>query len=167
LKAPVCNFCLTNSILCINDQNKLDEGKISQLDIEVSRTLYKLQKKHKAIDALNVIKAEEVDSTLLVFVNPLRPLNFNEIKAINDDLKQIFGREVRIIEQNASKSRVIQELLLPIKIVAHSSVWLPDGSQIFKITVKSSEIKGLEKLIESMKNLAKSVLKTEIFIDIT
>jgi len=165
LRAPICNFCLTNFILCSSDQAKLEQGKISQLDIDVSRALYRLQKRFRFIDFLQVVSTKQSDFLVLVYVDSAKLLSYNELAELNVELKREMKKEIRILEVRASKPKLIQELLLPVKIVSHSNVWLPDGSQVLKVSVKNEDLKRLGDSVDTLKKMVSSTLDTQLFIE--
>lgn len=165
MRAPICNFCLTNFILCSSDQAKLEQGKITQLDIEVSRALFRLQKRFRFVDFIQIISTRQSDLLILVYVDSTKPLSYNEIAELDAELKKEMKKEIRILETKASKPKLIQELLLPIKIVSHSNVWLPDGSQVLKVSVRNEDLQRLGNSVDTLKKMVSSTLDTQLFIE--
>jgi hypothetical protein len=166
MKAPICNFCLTNSILCSSDQTKLDTGKISQLEIDVSRALYKLEKKHKAIANSKMLGAKSTDGIILILIESQIPFSMAEVLSLNDDISRAMSKNVRIIEKNAPINKIVQELLLPAKVAGVSNIWLPDGSSFIKVKLNTTTHKnGIRTYIEKLNTIVKDVLGVEIFLE--
>jgi hypothetical protein len=148
----------------MSDQAKLDAGKITLLDIEVSRELYKLERTHKLVNSIHLLASRAVEDFILILIESQRPVNLNEITTLNQDLKRIFAKEVRIIEKNVSQTKIIQELLLPKKVTSHSSVWLPDGSRFIKVRLDNGS-KVNQTHTAKLSLITKDVLGFEVFVE--
>jgi|GEM_PF-786996 hypothetical protein len=166
MKAPICNFCLTSTILCSSDQAKLDSGRISQLEIDISRALFKLEKSHKAIASSKILGARSVDGIIVIFIESQIPISLGEVLSINKDASSVISKDVKIIEKNAQLNKIIQELLLPAKVVGVSNVWLPDGSTFIKVKLNGSPNKNdVKTYIHKLNGVVKEVLGLEIFLE--
>jgi len=166
MKAPICNFCLTSTILCASDQAKLDSGKISQLDIDVSRALFKIEKKHRAIALSKVLGTKAINGIVVVLIDTQVPIGLGEVLMINRDISRILSYDVKIVERNAATTKVLQELLLPTKVAAVSNVWLPDGSRFIKVKLDGeSNIDEVKVYINKLHDFIKEILGVEIFLE--
>jgi hypothetical protein len=148
----------------MSDQAKLDTGKITLLDIDVSRELYKLERNHRLIGSIQFLASKALEDFILVLIESQRPVNLNEITTINQDLKHVFAKEVRIIEKNVSQTKIIQELLLPKKVTSYSSVWLPDGSRFIKVKLDNGSRMN-QAYTAKLNLITRDVLGFEVFVE--
>ncbi|MEM0321186.1 MAG: hypothetical protein QW613_02155 [Thermoprotei archaeon] len=166
MKAPICNFCLTSTILCSSDQAKLDSGRISQLEVDVSRAIFKLEKSHKAIASTIVVSARSVNGFVIVLIEAQIPFSLTEILSINKDVGSLISKDVRIVEKNAPLNKIVQELLLPAKVMGVSNVWLPDGSRFIKVRLNGGSNRNeINTYVGRLNSIVKEVLGLEIFLE--
>lgn len=166
MKAPICNFCLNSTILCASDQAKLDSGKITQLDVDISRALFKIEKKHRVLASSKMLAAKAVDDIVIVLIDSQVPIGLTEISSINKDVSGIVSKEVRVVERNTAISKMVQELLLPAKVSNVSSVWLPDGSSFIKVKLNGNASTGkIKEYVGKLNPIIKDVLGVEIFVE--
>jgi transcription antitermination factor NusA-like protein len=67
-KTPICSVCLKSDILCLGCKRKLEEGKISPLDVKISRALFELAQKYRGLDSITFKRAIEVEGLIVLLV---------------------------------------------------------------------------------------------------
>lgn len=167
MKAPICEVCLkSEDILCPADEKKLQEGIISELDVKVSRLLYKLlgdvdMEFKKAVEAgdLVVIMVGEGDVPITIGKGG------KNIKALMREL----GKRIRIIEAVDVEStedlkKLATDLLYPAGVFGVNVVYRPGGENYYKVLVLSRDRKKLPEKSEILESVLSQIAGSEVVI---
>ncbi|USS40755.1 KH domain-containing protein [Thermococcus aggregans] len=166
MKAPICEVCLkTEDILCPADEKKLQEGVISELDVKISRMLYKLLgdadiEFKKAVEAgdLVVIMVGEGNVPLVIGKGG------KNIKLLMREL----GKRVRVIEGREIKStedlkKLATDLLYPAGVFGVNIVYSPQG-QYYKVLVMRRDKQKLPERQEILEDILSKIAGTDVKI---
>lgn len=167
MKAPICEVCLkSEDILCPADEKKLQEGIISELEVKVSRLLYKLLgdvdiEFKKAVEAgdLVVIMVGEGDVPITIGKGG------KNIKALMREL----GKRIRIIEAVDVEStedlkKLATDLLYPAGVFGVNVVYRPGGENYYKVLVLSRDRKKLPEKSEILESVLSQIAGSEVVI---
>ncbi len=165
MKAPICQFCLESEILCSKDQARLDASQITKLDIEVSRQLYKSGRAVHTLESVELFRTEELGDTVLAIVESQRPLAIDEVEKINRNASAGLHRDLKLIELKAPQNKILQELVLPKRVVSHSSLWLPDGSRYIRLRLSEGDGTPKPSFLSKLNQLSKGLLDSEVVIE--
>ncbi|HIE34032.1 MAG TPA: transcription elongation factor NusA [Candidatus Altiarchaeales archaeon] len=151
---PICNICAKTGVLCSACESKLEEGKISELDVELSKILFKLGDGEigfeRAIDTKNFIviltKKENVGKIIGKSGDNIRQLSRN------------FGKQIRVIG-TGDLNEMIYDFIAPARIISVNTVYKPNGTTLQRVRINKKDrkklrmsIKEIEKLISSLTN---------------
>ncbi|MDK2983769.1 MAG: hypothetical protein PWP19_1247 [Thermococcaceae archaeon] len=166
MKAPICEVCLkTEDILCPADEKKLQEGLISELDVKISRMLYKLLgdadvEFKKAVEAgdLVVIMVGEGNVPLVIGKGG------KNIKLLMREL----GKRVRVIEGREIKGtddlkKLATDLLYPAGVFGVNVVYAPQG-QYYKVLVIRRDKQKLPERQEILEDILSKIAGVEVKI---
>ncbi|MDN5319959.1 MAG: hypothetical protein PWP49_379 [Thermococcaceae archaeon] len=166
MKAPICEVCLkTEDILCPADEKKLQEGLISELDVKISRMLYKLLgdadvEFKKAVEAgdLVVIMVGEGNVPLVIGKGG------KNIKLLMREL----GKRVRVIEGREIKDtddlkKLATDLLYPAGVFGVNVVYAPQG-QYYKVLVIRRDRQKLPERQEILEDILSKIAGVEVKI---
>ena len=144
MKAPICEVCLkTEDILCPADEKKLQDGVISELDVKISRMLYKLLgdadvEFKKAVEAgdLVVIMVGEGNVPLVIGKGG------KNIKLLMREL----GKRVRVIEGLEIKGtdeikKLATDLLYPASVFGVNVVYALSGTYYQVVVIRRDQPK--------------------------
>ncbi|ALV62062.1 NusA protein like, archaeal [Thermococcus sp. 2319x1] len=166
MKAPICEVCLkTEDILCPADEKKLQEGLISELDVKISRMLFKLLgdadvEFKKAVEAgdLVVIMVGEGNVPLVIGKGG------KNIKLLMREL----GKRVRVIEGREIKGtddlkKLATDLLYPAGVFGVNVVYAPHG-QYYKVLVIRKDKQKLPERQEILEDILSKIAGTDVKI---
>lgn len=151
---PICNICAKTGILCGACESKLQEGKISKFDIELSRSLYDLGKGEigfeRAIDTENfIIVLAQKDS-----IGKIIGKGGDNIRLLSNK----FGKQLRVVGIGDMDS-TIYEFVAPARILGINTVYKQNGEIVRRVRINKKDKKKLrmgsdeiKKLIESLTN---------------
>ncbi len=167
MKAPICEICLKNDILCAGCEAKLKEGKITPADVEVSRKLVKLEEKIPALKDVVIKRVIEArDFYILVVrkedVGKVIGKKGTTIKKISKEL----GKNVKVIEENKDVEKTVERLIKPATIKGINILYTKEG-EVYRVRVAANLQNNLEipkNVIESAATLITSK-KVEIVFE--
>lgn len=166
MKAPICEVCLkTEDILCPADEKKLQEGVISEMDVRISRMLYKLLgdvdvEFKKAVEAgdLVVIMVGEGNVPLVIGKGG------KNIKLLMREL----GKRVRVIEGMEIKGtedikKLAIDLLYPASVFGVNVVYAPAG-QYYKVLILRRDKQKLPERQEILEDILSKIVGSDVKI---
>jgi transcription antitermination factor NusA-like protein len=135
MRSPICSVCLNSGILCRRCKERLEEGKVSDADVSVSRKLLELSGRMRQLRDVTVKKAIETGNVILIICGP-----GDAAGMIGRDgqtarkLERELGKTVKIVEETRDPGRFMAELLHPAKVKA-VNVLYRRGGELFKVVV--------------------------------
>jgi len=94
MKAPICGICLNSDILCMACKRKIDEGRVTENDVKISRLLHETAKNFRMLDDIEVKKVIDSKDILIIVCG-------------KGDRPKLIGRDGSVIKKllrTASKS---------------------------------------------------------------
>jgi len=156
---PICNICAKTGVLCSVCESKLNENKISELDIELSLELYKIDNEisfERAIDTKNFI----------VILTNKRDVG----KIIGKDgahireLSKKFRKQIRVIGTGDLRD-TINDFIAPAHIRGINIVYKLDGTKIRRIKVDKKDIEKLRMDVKDIERLITSLTDNPVEIN--
>ena len=149
---PICDICAKTGVLCGACETKLDNGKITPLDVELSGIFYNMSNGEigfeKAIDTGNniiiITQKEAVGKVIGKGGNNLRMLS------------RKLGKKVQVIG-TGKLGELIDDFMAPARIIGVNTVFKPDGSTVQKVRISKMERDKLNIDIGTMQNLIRSL----------
>ena len=161
LTLPICALCAKSGVLCNACEAKLQEGKISGLDVELAKILYKIGEGglgfERGIDTKNFIiilaKKDQVGKII--------GKGGKNIKL----LSKKFKKPVRVIGTD-SLQKMVYDFVYPAKILGIGLVYEEDGSTRYKVTIDKRDKNKLRMNIGEIKEIISSISDSEIAISL-
>ncbi|RLF78064.1 transcription elongation factor NusA [Thermococci archaeon] len=166
MKAPICEVCLkTEDILCPADEKKLQEGVISELDVKISRMLYKLLgdadvEFKKAVEAGDLVVIMVGEGNVPIVIGK----GGKNIKLLMREL----GKRVRVIEGREIKGtddlkKLATDLLYPAGVFGVNVVYAP-GGHYYKVLVIRRDKQKLPERQEILENILSKIAGIDVKI---
>ncbi|WP_461863488.1 KH domain-containing protein [Thermococcus sp.] len=164
MKAPICEVCLkTDDILCPADEKKLQEGIISELDVKISRLLYKLLG-----DAdIEFKKAVEAGDLIVIVVGEGDvPITIGKGGKNIKTLMRELGKRIRVIESREIKStddvkKLATDLLYPAGVFGVNIVYKPGGENYYKVLVLSRDRSKLPEKAQVLESILAQIVGSD------
>ncbi|MFQ6087582.1 MAG: transcription elongation factor NusA [Candidatus Methanofastidiosia archaeon] len=162
MKVPICEVDLRSGILCPGCQAKLKSGEISKLDVEISKLLYKIGQ----IRNTTFKKAVESKSLIVVIVGEGEIGNFigkggKTVKYLRRNL----GKKIRIIEDTKDFKKIVGDLLHPARVLGINILYLPDGSERFKIRIPRKDDRKIPTSVKSLRQIISKLTGKDMLIE--
>ena len=146
-------MCLKSNILCLGCEHKLKEGRISPLDVKISRVLFELAQKHRGLDRINFKRAIEVKGLIVLLVGR------GEISAVVGKGGRVIQRlegalsaKVRVIEDGVDIHKQVQDILMPARAQGINILYSGGGEE-YRIRVPRAHLKLLPASVDALQDL--------------
>ncbi|RLE61629.1 MAG: hypothetical protein DRJ32_00880 [Thermoprotei archaeon] len=163
VKTPICIFDAKTRILCAKCQKLYDEGKISDIDIEISHHLVLLENKYPQLKDVVFHKSYQVDNTIFMLITDSKEMSEKLWRKIVRYLERKLERNVKIVRKSSDIKNIISQLIYPARILGLSIIWFPDGTSEYMVRVSRRDYNRLSKSIslieKAIKHLTKHYIK--------
>lgn len=138
MQAPICEVCLKSDILCSGCRAKLDSGKISQKDVDVSRYLYGLTERMRSIRDIKVIRAIDCGTLLIItgVGDAAKLVGRNGV--IVKQIAKEFKKSIRILEEAPDFKDFIEGLISPASISGINTLFR-ENQEVYRIRVPATQ----------------------------
>jgi len=141
VKTTLCSICLKNyPLVCVNCQEKIDSGEISELDVRVIRFFMNLEKDFPPLKDTTFLRAKQLNGLIIVLVSRgdgrrLRPV----LRKLHGLAQDELHSPIRVVEESKNPQHILRDLLRPVRILGINTIWLPDNSFERKVRISSRD----------------------------
>ncbi|NYZ78810.1 KH domain-containing protein [Candidatus Micrarchaeota archaeon] len=162
MNVRICELCMKSNVLCSGCEEKLKRGKISELDVKISRLLYKMKDKYNLENA-DFTKAIDLGRVVLVLTHKDVGLLIGREGKVVSEISQAVGKKVRIAEMGGDIKKTIADVVAPAKILGINKIY-KSGGYVYKVRFSRREIKQLPVDINTLEKALKSLLESEVMM---
>lgn len=139
MKAPICEACLENDMLCEGCRKKLEKGEIDESTVDISKFIYSLKEEHPHLEDVDINKIYSCDE-VIVIVTPAEDVGkvVGRGGEVVKKLASEWDRSIRVVEHSDDPREFARNLLPNVKIYSINQVFTPEG-EYFKATVQENE----------------------------
>jgi len=162
---PICKSCAWAKTLCPQCSQELNSGNISNLDVEISRILYRINETHN-ISRASFCKSINFSNVVVILTDCEPGLLIGKRGIVVSAISHALNRRVRILRKDSDVKRLISDLISPAKLVGINSVY-SNKSEKFKIRIQNDPKSPLYLDVPTLQSVIKSWLKkdVELFIE--
>jgi transcription antitermination factor NusA-like protein len=142
MKTPICELCAASGSLCNNCESRLSSGALSQLDVEVSRLLYKYRS-HFSLDDVELAQILNMGRLVILVTSSDAGLLIGKKGRVVNALSKDLGMKIRIVQKTGDVKRMVEELLLPVRITGMNLVYKQGGEQEYRVRIHSQDVPRL------------------------
>ncbi|MCX8204543.1 MAG: hypothetical protein N3H31_02695 [Candidatus Nezhaarchaeota archaeon] len=164
MNIPVCYFCLKSGFLCQSCSDKLMKGEITQLDLEVIKSLLELEARFPQLRSCTFHRAIEVPELIFIFVDCRKKVPKSVWRKVSKSVSEEKKKTVRIVEKTSSLKAFLTQVLFPARIASINTIWLPDGSWESSVKVPATDFKKLPADPKVLETLIKDVISEKVTI---
>ncbi len=150
MRTPICNVCLRSGILCQGCESRLKDGKISELDAEISRILFELAQKHRGLEKINFKRAIDAGD-LIVLVVGRGEIRFTVGRGgkVVRGLENKLRVKTRVAEEGTETRKLAQDILTPAKVLG-INVLYAGGKEEHRVRVPRLHLKRLPASVKTV-----------------
>lgn len=156
MKTLICDSDLRRENLCGECRKKLEQGKLSGLEVEVSRKLYKLNKKFFFLD-LELKGVVELNDEIVVLLctGKIGQIIGKGGRTIAELGKEL-GKKCRVIEKGSDRKKMVQDLAGDaVRVIGINKIFNMGNLEYAVVISKEDE----RNLISSRESLEKGLEK--------
>ena len=135
MKLPICDFDAKNSLLCMQCEKKVEEGELTQADVDASIKLANLAKTNSDIDKFTLQSCKEIDGNYVLSLSKEDIRIIRQSRTLYRLLQDQLPGKIWIVEADENDKKFIEDMFFPTKILSINSVWAPGGIQKTKAVV--------------------------------
>lgn len=131
METPLCSICLeSDDILCTGCQQKIDDGDMEEVAVDVSRLLYTLSQDIPTLEDVEIREVRRTEEAIVIITAAgdgpkVVGKNGEVVKELADE----FDQSIRVIEDSGNPQEVIENLLEPVELRGINTVYKPDGTE--------------------------------------
>ena len=162
---PICNFCAKTGVLCKKCKQKLRKGKISNLEVEVSKVFAKAEQRYlKQLQNVTLDRAHQMNESIVLLTRNGGVITQNA--EINQFIESEIRAPIEVIERKADTRKTFADLFHPLDIVEIDQIYVPpDGDVELKITLKGNP-EGLRFSIGQLRQIAEIIANNPVRLEI-
>lgn len=161
MKAPICNICLKSDVLCSHCSTKLEEGKISDIEVKISRKLQDLSEDNPSLQDSEIVRVLEAENVVVVVADEGDGAKVVGRKGrVVKQLAEEVGKSIRVVEKSSDDRETIKGLLSPADIESINTVFRPSG-QSQKIVVDEEYKNKINLSISEFEEFVEEITGTE------
>ena len=165
MKLPICLIDAQTNTLCRKCKQLYREGKISDIDIKLSKILIDVTKGDKNLKDVAFYSSVELED-VVVLITRQQDVPLLSKPEILDKIKQYAQKEVRFLERTKDPKKLVESLLHPIPVLNVTTLYLPPFSEKeYKIEISKKYRNKLPIPEEMVVQTVSSVLDTEAYIE--
>ncbi len=138
MQTPLCQKCAWSESLCPSCDAKRGSGEMSDLDIEVSRILHKINELHN-ITAAQFSHAIDLGDAVLVFTPGEAGLLIGRGGKVVSALSAALGKRVRVVSERGDARKSLEDLITPAKILGINESFHAGSTRLSIRLAKSDE----------------------------
>jgi transcription antitermination factor NusA-like protein len=165
LKLPICLIDAQTNTLCRKCKQLHREGKINDIDIELSKALLNLSKGNKNLKDIAFYSSVELED-VVILVTRKQDVPLLSTPEILNKIEQYTEKPIRFLERTNDPKKLVESLLYPIPVVNVTTLYLPPRSEKeYKIEIDKKYKNELPIPEEVIVQTVSSVLDTEAYVE--
>ncbi|MBI5158938.1 transcription elongation factor NusA [Candidatus Micrarchaeota archaeon] len=160
MKTPICELCASSGVLCSGCEGKLNSGKISQLDVDLSKTLHALSSEHKLGEA-SFTRAVDLGFSAIIFTDGNVGLLVGQNARVASAIGKQVGKRVRIAKEGADVRQTISDIIFPAKLLGVNEIFSPDGKK-FKVRISRRDARVLPLDLDALNKLFSKLFNASV-----
>jgi hypothetical protein len=106
-------------------EKKIEEGALTQADIDASTILAKTSKTTNEIKDFTLYSCREFDGNYVLYLAKNDIMTVRQSRTLYRLLQEQFRGKIWLVEADETDKRFIEDLFFPTKILSINSVWAP------------------------------------------
>ncbi|MFB6145550.1 MAG: hypothetical protein ABEJ99_03525 [Candidatus Nanohaloarchaea archaeon] len=164
MKAPICNVCLKSDVLCSGCEEKLENGEISEIEIEVSRILQDLSNEYASLRDSEILRVFDADNVVVIVTAEgdgakVVGRSGEIVKKVAEEL----DKSIRVVEKSEDDIETIKGLLSPAEVESINTVFSPEG-QSKKIVVPEDYKGKINLSVDEFEEIIEEITKEEYML---
>ncbi len=162
METPICGTCAKTEELCSACRSKLKQGEITELDVQVSELLYKINEEHN-LSLASFSRAIDLGKVVLILTKGEVGILIGREGKVVSRLSSALGKRVRIAQHSGDVKKTIGDIITPAKLLGINTIYA-QGGQFYRIRVPKSDQHALPIDIPSLEKVLNSIMGAQVQI---
>lgn len=162
METPICGICAKSETLCSGCKAKLKSGKITELDIQISSLLYKINEEHN-LSLASFERAVDLGKVVLIFTKGDVGVLIGKEGKVVSKLSSALGKRVRIAQHSGDVKKTISDIIMPVRLLGVNTIFSPQGDY-YRVRVPKSDLYAMPIDITSLEKILKSIMDAKVEI---
>ncbi|MHA1686566.1 MAG: hypothetical protein ACTSYD_09205 [Candidatus Heimdallarchaeaceae archaeon] len=165
MKLPICRIDAQTGTLCRKCKQLYREGRITDLDIDISKELVQLERNHKELKSVAVYSVIDLDDVVIIVTNK-DDVEILSKEPIYNQIVNVTHKPIKFLEKTRDPKRLVENLIFPVPVENVTTVYIPPFSdKEYKIEIKSEYKSELPIPEEIMLQTIAHVLNTDAYVE--
>ena len=155
MNLPICGFDAKNSVLCPQCETKLEDGILTNADVDAAIKIAGLAKNNKEISRFTLLSCREIKGQLVITLSRKDIMTIRNSNTLYGLLEKEFNQKIWLVDEDWNSENFIRNLFFPIKILSVNMVWEPHGTQKIRVIISGRHTPkfpiDIDKVIEIVK----------------
>lgn len=131
METPLCSVCIENDdILCNGCRSRLEDGELTDVDVELSRLLYDLSDRIGTLEDVEVKETLQTANAIVILTaEGDGPKVVGRNGRVVKKIAERFDKSIRVVEDTGAVQKVVDKLLSPVEYRDIRIVHRPDGEE--------------------------------------
>lgn len=162
METPICGICARGEELCPECRNKLRAGRISELDVQVSQLLCRINEEHN-LSLASFERAVDIGRVVLILTKGDVGVLIGKEGKVVSRLSSALGKRVRVAQSAGDKKKTIEDIILPARLLGINTVYSPTGES-YRIRVMRQDAHSLPMDAGSLEGVLQSIMNAKVAI---
>lgn len=162
MKTPICDLCARTSALCSGCEEKLKGGKISDMDVTVSRLLHKLGETYN-LSSADFYKAIDLERVVLILTHGDVGILIGREGKVVAEISTAVGKKVRIAEVSGDMRKTVSDIVMPARVLGINKIY-KEGKEAYKVRFAKNELKQLPMDMGTLEKAMKQLFEADVVV---
>lgn len=162
METPICGICAKSEELCSGCRAKLKRGEITELDVQVSGLLYKINEEHN-LSLASFTKAVDLGRVVLILTKGDVGVLIGRQGTVVSQLSSALGKRVRVAQHTGDMKKTIGDIIMPARLLGINTIYAP-GGQCYRVRVPKTDQHAIPIDIPSLEKVLNSIMGSEVKI---
>jgi transcription antitermination factor NusA-like protein len=163
VKLPICESCSKAEGLCPGCEERLKSGKISEIDVKVSRLLARVAPEY-SLEQADFYKAIDLGKVVLVLTRGDVGLLIGKEGKVVSEISAEVGKKVRIAEMGGNKAKTVSDIVAPVRITGINTIYR-DGKEAYKVRIPRGEARHLPIDLKTLETALNRVFESQVTVE--
>ncbi len=154
-----------NKVLCPQCEAKLENGSITEADVEASIKLVSLIKKEPDVNRFTLFSCREIGENMIIILSKSDIATVRKSRTMYRNIRSKFKKMIWLVDADNTDERFIENLLFPTKVLSVNSVWAPGGKQKAKAIISGKWSPKFPIDTDRVKRIVKDVRNLDVEIE--
>jgi hypothetical protein len=164
MRLPVCNFDLESDMLCPNCQAKLDNGEITDFDLEFSKWLLEKEKDIPELESLNLKRAVKLENRIVLLVKKKSKNLLESQEELLQEIRDRYG-EIIIVEGKVKLRSIVRSFIQPAIEVGVNSLYLPDGTKESIVMLREEDRERIVYSTDELRSIISAIMGESVLFE--